>query len=110
VFSKAGKAFTEGSEPKLTLAKAGSGFGTVKASGLACEALCTSTAVVYQGPVLLPHAKPGKTVILKATSAPGSKPVDWEGCDEEPVVEGSVQCVLEMDEDRPVTATFDELE
>jgi hypothetical protein len=26
----------------LTLAKAGSGFGTVKATGLICEALCTS--------------------------------------------------------------------
>jgi hypothetical protein len=87
---------------KLTLTKAGKGYGTVKAAGLICEALCTSTVSLYQGPT----AKPGKLVTLKATSAPGSKAVVWSGCESEP--EGN--CVVTMESAKGVTATFDELE
>jgi Divergent InlB B-repeat domain len=107
VFSKPSKALKEESEATLTLAKAGSGFGTVKAAGgLGCEWLCTSTSVVYQGPVALPKPKPGKTVVLKAYPAPGSKPVEWEGCT--PI--SAIECEIEMDEGHTVTATFEELE
>ena len=87
---------------KLTLTKVGSGHGTVKAAGLTCEVLCTSTVSLYQGPT----TKPGKTVTLKATSASGSKTVVWSGCESEP--EGN--CVVTMESAKNVTATFDELE
>jgi Divergent InlB B-repeat domain len=89
-------------EEKLTLTKAGSGFGTVKGSGLACEALCTSATSVYKGPTNYP----AKTVTLEAASAPGSKPVQWGGCDT--VAEG--KCIVAMTAVKAVTATFDELE
>jgi hypothetical protein len=91
----------------LTLTKAGSGFGTVKAAGLACENECTSAAVLFQGPITLPKPKPGKTVLLKATSAPGSKTVVWTGCESNPT---PGECVVVMEEAENVTATFDELE
>ena len=107
VFSKAGKAFLGGSEPTLTLSKEGSGYGTVKASGLVCEVLCTSTSVLYQGPITEPKPKAGKVVILKATSAPGSTKVAWTGCDS---VNEAGECTVEMDEAHAVSATFDELE
>jgi Divergent InlB B-repeat domain len=112
VFSNPSKALKEGSEATLTLTKAGSGFGTVKAAGgLGCEALCLSTDVVYQGPVLEPKPKPGKTVLLRAYSAPGSGPVQWSGCEEEPEPEpGFVECEVHMEEDMEVTASFEELE
>jgi streptogramin lyase len=103
-FSGSPKAIAEAK--KLTLTKAGSGFGTVKATGLTCEAACTSATSLYAGPVTLPKPKPGKVVILKATSAAGSKTVVWSGCKAEP--EGN--CEVEMSEDKNVTATFDELE
>jgi len=93
----------------LTLTKAGSGYGTVKATGLACEAACTSEAVSYFGGETSPpakKAKPAASVVLTATSAPGSQTVVWSGCDEE--VEG--KCVVSMSEAKNVTATFDELE
>jgi hypothetical protein len=89
----------------LTLTKAGSGYGTVKASGLACEPACTSTQVEYSsgdGGKKLPV-----TVILKAISAPGSKPVEWSGCDS---IDGEGNCVVSMSSAKEVTATFDELE
>jgi streptogramin lyase len=101
VFSDPGKVIPEAKT--LTLNKAGSGFGTVKASGLGCEVLCSSTSVLYQGPT----TKPGKTVVLKAASAPGSKAVSWTGCDS---IDGEGNCVVEMDENHTITATFDELE
>ncbi len=95
----------------LTLTKAGSGFGTVKASGLACEVLCSSTSALYQGPITEPKPKAGKVVILTAVSAAGSQPVAWTGCEEEPEVEGKgVECVVAMEESKGVTATFEELE
>src|SRR6185436_14989494 len=56
----------------LTLTKAGSGYGTVKASGLACEAACTQTVVNYYGGATEPKPKAAATVTLLATSAPGS--------------------------------------
>jgi hypothetical protein len=104
-FSGAPKAIVNPQE--LTVAKAGSGFGTVKAAGLACEALCSSTVGLYQGPIALPKPKPGKAVLLKASSAPGSKQVVWSGCESEP---SATECVVTMEEAKPVTATFDELE
>jgi len=110
VFSKTSKVLKEESEATLTVSKGeGTGFGTVKGTGgLGCEFLCTSTSVVYQGPVSLPKPKPGKTVKLKAISAPGSAAVEWSGCTgfEE---EGAI-CLVEMSESKEVVATFNELE
>jgi len=105
VFSDPSKALP--SEATLTLNKEGSAFGTVKAAGLGCELLCSSTSVVYQGPITGEKPKPGKTVVLKAVSAPGSQTVVWSGCDSETE---AGECVVEMDENHSVTATFDELE
>jgi hypothetical protein len=106
VFSKAGKAFLGGSEKTLTLSKAGKGYGTVKASGLTCEVLCSSTAALYQGPLTEPKVKAGKIVVLKAVSAPGSDAVSWTGCDSNPT---PGECVVAMETNREVTAKFDEL-
>jgi len=110
VFSKTSKVLKEESEATLTVSKGeGTGFGTVKGTGgLGCEFLCTSTSVVYQGPISLPKPKPGKTVKLKAISAPGSAAVEWSGCTgfEE---EGAI-CLVEMSESKEVVATFNELE
>jgi streptogramin lyase len=100
-------------EQKLTLNKAGSGFGNVKASGLACEALCTSATSLYQGEYESKPAvfKPAKIVVLSAVSAPGSKPVAWSGCAAEPEPEpGNVECEVSMATAHSVTATFNELE
>ncbi len=105
VFSDPGKAIAEAKT--LTLNKEGSGFGTVKASGLTCEVLCSSTSALFQGPIVGPKPKPGKVVVLKATSAPGTKAVAWTGCDSNPT---PGECVVEMDEDHTVSASFDELE
>jgi hypothetical protein len=89
----------------LTLAKAGSGYGTVKATGLACEVLCTSTVVSYSSGGG-PKSKPAAIVTLEATSAAGSQKVAWTGCESEP--EG--KCVVTMSAAKEVTATFNELE
>jgi hypothetical protein len=90
----------------LTLEKGGSGLGTVKAAGLGCEVLCTSTTVLYQGPITEPKPKPAKSVELSAVAAPGSSFTGWEGggCS------GTGTCVVTMNEATTVTATFDELE
>jgi hypothetical protein len=93
---------------ELTLTKAGSGYGTVKATGLTCEVLCTSTVSLYQGPTgIAPKNKPGKTVVLKALSAPGSKTVEWTGCESNPT---PTECSVVMEEAEEVTATFEEIE
>jgi hypothetical protein len=93
---------------KLTLTKAGSGYGTVKAAGLTCEVLCTSTVSLYQGPTgVAPKNKPGKTVVLKALSAPGSKTVEWTGCLSNPT---PTECSVTMEAAVGVTATFNEIE
>ncbi len=92
----------------LTLTKAGSGYGTVKAAGLTCEALCASTVSLYQGPTgIAPKNKPGKTVVLKALSAPGSKQVEWTGCLSNPT---PTECSVTMEAAVEVVATFDEIE
>ncbi len=92
----------------LTLTKAGSGYGTVKGTGLTCEALCASTVSLYQGPTgIAPKNKPGKTVVLVATSAAGSKTVEWTGCDSNPT---PAECSVAMESAKNVTATFNEIE
>ncbi len=91
----------------LTVSKGeGTGYGTVKAAGIACEALCTSATSLYQGTITEPKPKEAKTVTLEAFSAPGSQTVVWSGCDSE--TEG--KCVVQMSSAKEVTATFDELE
>ena len=87
----------------LTLTKAGTGYGTVKATGLTCEVACTSTEVKYtsgDGGKKLP-AK----VILKATSQAGSDPVSWTGCESNPT---PGECVVTTSAAKEVTATFEE--
>src|SRR6185436_16375029 len=92
----------------LTLSKAGSCYGTVKATGLACELACTSTVVNYYGGVTEPKPKAAAVVTLTAISAPGSGAVQWSGCDSEPEIEGKgIGCVVSMSEAKNVTATFD---
>ncbi len=104
-FGAAAKAIPN--QQELTLTKVGSGYGTVKAAGLTCEALCASTVSLYQGPTgVAPKIKPGKTVTLKATPAPGSQAIIWSGCDSE--LEGN--CVVTMGGAKEVVARFDELE
>jgi hypothetical protein len=103
--------FTEAVKPVanpkvLTLSKAGSGYGTVKASGLACEVACASTSVAYYGGATEPKPKAATTVTLTAVSAPGSGTVAWSGCDSEK--EGN--CIVSMSAAKNVTATFNELE
>jgi hypothetical protein len=94
-------------EPKsLTLTKEGKGFGTIKASGLACEVLCTSATSLYYGPVTLPKPKAGAKVILKATPAPGSTAVTWSGCT--PL--NATECEVVMNTNASVSAKFDEIE
>jgi hypothetical protein len=104
-FSGSPKAIVNPQE--LTLEKDGSGFGAVKAAGMVCEALCTSTVSLYTGPIFVPKFKAGKVVVLKATSAPGSKQVEWTGCESEST---PTECTVTMEEAKTVTATFDELE
>jgi hypothetical protein len=88
----------------LTLSKGEStGYGTVKAAGLACEADCSSTTVLYQGPTgVAPKNKPGKTVELKATPAYGSSFTGFSGAG----CSGTSPCLVTMEEAREVTATF----
>jgi streptogramin lyase len=93
----------------LTLSKGESeqnfGWGTVKASGLTCEAECRETTVLYQGPITLPKFKAGKTVELKEAPAFGSAFVGWSGAcsGTEPV------CKVTMEEAKSVTAEFADL-
>jgi streptogramin lyase len=87
----------------LSFAKAGTGYGTVKASGLTCEVACTSTQVKYtsgDGGKKLP-AK----VVLKATSQAGSDPVSWTGCESNPTPS---ECVVTTTAAKAVTARFEE--
>jgi streptogramin lyase len=88
----------------LTLSKAGTGKGTVKATGLTCEADCTQTKVAYYGGTETPKFKAATTVTLTATSQAGSDPVSWTGCE---TVEGSV-CKVLMSKAQSVTARFEE--
>ncbi|MGE5281960.1 MAG: InlB B-repeat-containing protein [Chloroflexota bacterium] len=81
----------------------GSGEGTVKGPGLGCEAQCTETTVLYQGPLTEPKEKAGKTVVLKQAPAFGSEFTGWVGCDE---VNGEGSCVVEMSEAKTVSAEY----
>ena len=83
-------AFIIGTTRTLTVARAGSGSGTVQGPGIACGADCTE---VYPD---------GTNVSLLATPAGGSVFASWAGCDS---VVGS-QCNVTMNADRTVTATF----
>jgi streptogramin lyase len=76
------------------------GYGTVKASGIACEADCTSTEVEYtsgDGGKKLPA-----TVTLLEIPTANSSFDGWKGCDSEP--EG--KCVVTMSKAKSVTASF----
>jgi hypothetical protein len=78
--------------PTLTVTKAGSGSGTVTSSpaGIDCGATCSSS---------FPS---GSMVTLTATADAGSTFTGWAGdCS------GTGSCVVTMDQDRAVTATFD---
>ena len=78
----------------LSVAKGGSGSGTVTSSpaGIDCGATCAAS---------FDH---GTTVTLSGAPAGGSKPVAWSGCGS---VNGSNQCVVTMSGAKSVTATFD---
>jgi hypothetical protein len=98
----AGKAIVN---PKvLTLSKAGTGYGTVKATGLTCEAACTSTSVAYYGGVTEPKPKAAAIVALTAIPQAGSELAEWVNC---PVEEGLV-CKVSMSAAKSVTARFEE--
>jgi hypothetical protein len=92
----------------LTVTKAGTGTGTVKGTGLACEAACTSTEVPYFGGETAPPAKKEKApylAILTAIPSLGSDSVEWTGCDE---VNGEGKCLVSMGKAKSVTARFEE--
>ena len=77
----------------LTLAKAGTGQGTVTSipGGIGCGAVCVG------------EFNQDTRVLLKATPAPGSALVAWSGCEEEP---DPSRCALTMGADHTVTAEF----
>ncbi len=93
-------------EPKpLTFEKAiGTGKGTVKATGLTCEADCTFTEVFYTG------GDGGKKlpakVVLKEAPALGSSFAGWTGCESNPTPS---ECVVTMSSAKEVTAGFEAL-
>jgi Divergent InlB B-repeat domain len=78
----------------LTVAKRGSGSGTVSSSpaGIACGATCSAGFDL------------GATVTLSASPGASTQPVQWTGCDS---VNGEGKCVVAMSGARQVTATFD---
>jgi hypothetical protein len=78
------------------------GFGTVKASGLACEADCTATEVEYFGGTTEPKVKAATMVTLTEAPVAGSSFTGWSGCDEEK--EG--HCIVSMSSAKSVTAEF----
>ena len=86
----------------LTFEKAaGTGQGTVKATGLACEPACTRTKSAYtsgDGGKKLPAV-----VTLKAAPAFGSELSGWTGCASNPT---PGECVVTMSTDHTVSAQF----
>jgi uncharacterized delta-60 repeat protein len=80
------------SHKTLTLTKAGDGTGTVTSSpsGISCASSCASSFTY------------GTTVTLTASAAAGSSFAGWSGggCS------GTGTCMLTLDADKPVTATF----
>ncbi len=78
---------------KLTVAKAGTGSGTVfsEPEGIDCGKICEAALTE------------GTEVALFAEPAPGSKFVGWEGCDGA----GGATCKVLLSEEKTVTAQFD---
>jgi len=81
---------SSGTNYVLTVAKAGSGSGTVTGTGIDCGATCSATLTS------------GTAVTLTAAAASGSTFVSWSGCDSTSVT----TCTLTLGANRTVTATF----
>ncbi len=85
---------------RLTVTKAGTGAGAVAATdeggytGLACGDDCSD------------DYRPGATAVLKATPASGSTFTGWTGCDTPAANQPADECVVTMDADKSVAATF----
>jgi Tol biopolymer transport system component len=75
--------------PRLSVAKAGAGSGTVTGAGIECGPDC-SEAYAFDTPIT-----------LIATPAPGSLFDGWDS-----VCTGTAACTVSMDETKSVTATF----
>ena len=86
---------TGGSLAKLTISKAGSGWGTVTSSpaGIACGADCDQ------------EFEAGKEVTLTASAAAGSEFAGWTGCGSE----AGGKCMVTMSGAKAVEATFEPL-
>ena len=91
----------------LTLTKAGSGFGTVKASGLSCEVLCGSTRSSTRARSPCRNPNRARRSSSPAPLRPAPSRSSGRACDEITVEN---KCVVTMEEAENVTATFDELE
>lgn len=74
----------------LTVAKAGSGAGTVTGMGISCGATCSGAYTA------------GTAVTLTATAASGSSFAGWSGCDSAT----GATCSVTLNAARTVTATF----
>ncbi len=81
--------------PELTVAKEGTGSGTVVSSpaGIECGATCSSTAF-----------EEGSKVTLTASPSAGSLFVSWKGCEKGGV--NGRQCTVTMDKAKTVNAKF----
>ena len=84
---------------------AGTGAGTVKATGLACLAACVETEVAYSGGTTGSNPKPATLITLTATPKAGSAFASWSGCQ---AIEANV-CKVTMSSARLVTAQFSAL-
>ncbi len=82
--------FTEIPLRKLTVARSGTGSGTVTGSGISCGATCTHK---YED---------GESVILTAVASSGSTFSGWSGSG----CSGTGTCEVTMSADHTVTATF----
>ncbi|HEU4384319.1 MAG TPA: hypothetical protein VFR85_12580 [Anaeromyxobacteraceae bacterium] len=78
----------------LTVAKSGTGTGTVSGGGISCGTTCSAS---------LPY---GTAVALVAAAAPGSTFMSWGGCAS--VSPDGLTCNVTMTADRIVTATFEQ--
>ena len=76
----------------LTVTKSGSGSGTVSGGGINCGTGCSQDSLDYDE---------GTDVTLTASAASGSTFAGWTGA-----CSGTGSCLLSMDGDRSVTATF----
>jgi hypothetical protein len=74
----------------LTVNKAGSGSGTVTATGIDCGSDCSQ------------EYRSGSSVTLSATPLPGYTLTSWSGCDS---ISGNT-CTVTMNQNKAVTATF----